>query len=83
MTATSHSPLADYPRLSALGDIFNEQHRFTRSIVEQGFSTFGSAWAAEFEALLQCLLPGESSLAHAAKGYAAFVMSSMRLQAEF
>lgn len=75
--------LVDYPKLAALGKIFNEHYRFTRSIVDRGFSTFGPKWAMEFEELLQRLFPSESSLVHAAKGYAAFVMSSMRLQMEF
>lgn len=75
--------LAAYPKLFALGNIFNKHHRFTRSIVNRGFFTFGAPWATEFEELLQYLFPSEASLVHAANGYSAFVMNSMRLQAEF
>jgi hypothetical protein len=83
MTNASLPSLLPYPKLFELRKIFKDQHRFTRSIVDSGLTTFGARWAAEFEELLQRLFPTESSLVLAARGYATFAMNSMRLQAEF
>jgi len=73
----------NYPCLGALDSVFRERYRFSRDVVDRGFSLFGDAWASEFEELLRRLFPGNERLYSAAKGYSAFAMSSMRLQAEF
>jgi 2-polyprenyl-3-methyl-5-hydroxy-6-metoxy-1,4-benzoquinol methylase len=83
MTSSFPAPCAAYPRLSAMRDVLQAKHRFCRDIIDRGMTAFGKQWADELETLLTTLFPTESALAAATKGYAAFAMNSLRLQARF
>jgi len=72
-----------YPGLAQLAETLHENHRFTGDIVERSAALFGESWAEEFEPVIQALFPGRQPVMSAAKGYAAFAMQSMRLQAVF
>jgi 2-polyprenyl-3-methyl-5-hydroxy-6-metoxy-1,4-benzoquinol methylase len=71
------------PLLAEIRELFRAQHRFSADIVDRAFTTFGDAWADGFEDALVHLFPDVDSRAAAIKGYAAFAMTSLRLQARF
>lgn len=73
----------NYPKLAYLSDVLREKFRFVGGAVPKGYEVFGEVWADEFEYVLSSLFPTENATADAAKGYAAFSMQSMRLQAVF
>lgn len=72
-----------YPALSRLASTFKANHRFAGAIAERGYALFGDIWAGEFEEVISVLCPTAQATVDAAKGYAAFAMQSMRLQAVF
>jgi hypothetical protein len=74
---------AAYPRLTAMRELLQSHHRFSRDILDRGHATFGKPWAVEFESMLQKLFPSADALAAATKGYSAFALDSLRLQARF
>lgn len=77
--------LADtkYPCLAAMADALRRNHRFAADIVNRGAALFGERWAVEFEQVASALFPSPDAVAAATKGYAAFAIGSMRLQAAF
>lgn len=70
-------------KINQLSDKLKAGHKFTGSIVERSYDLFGDEWANEFEKVLVALFPTDEAMMKAAKGYAAFAMQSMRLQAIF
>jgi 2-polyprenyl-3-methyl-5-hydroxy-6-metoxy-1,4-benzoquinol methylase len=72
-----------YPKLGCLSEALRGKFRFVGGAVPRGYEIFGEVWADEFEYVLSCLFPTQTAIADAAKGYAAFSMQSMRLQAAF
>lgn len=72
-----------HPYLALMATILRNKHRFAADSIERGMTLFGKVWATEFEQIVSTLFPSAEAIAAAAKGYAAFVMQSMRLQAAF
>lgn len=72
-----------HPGLVRLTEALRSGHRFAADIVDRSAALFGPRWADEFEAVVSALFPTTEAAAAAAKGYAGFVMQSMRLQAAF
>lgn len=72
-----------FPSLAHVHETFIARHRFSAEIVSRGIAEFGAPWAGDFETLLHALFPSASAREAAVKGYAAFAMHSMRLQAAF
>lgn len=69
--------------LSEIRDLFRQQHRFSADIVDRSLATFGSAWANRFEEAVAAMFAAPAARTAAIKGYAAFAMTSLRLQARF
>ncbi len=57
--------------------------RFARDSVHRAAAEFGPTWAADFSAMLSRFYADDAALLDALKGYAAFVMDSMRRQKRF
>lgn len=57
--------------------------RFARESVRRAAAEFGPAWEADFSAMLENYYGRDEALQDAVKGYAAFVMDSMRRQKRF
>lgn len=57
--------------------------RFAAGIVDRSIRTFGELWATDFERIAAAFLPDQKAVEEAAKGYAAFTIHCMRLQAAF
>lgn len=57
--------------------------RFARESVRRAAAEFGPAWEQDFEAMLERFYASDAALEDAVKGYAAFVMDSMRRQKRF
>jgi SAM-dependent methyltransferase len=74
---------AGHPVLALLRGALRTGHRFAADAVDRCAVLFGARWADEFEHVLGALFPTPEAVAAAAKGYAAFAMQSMRLQAVF
>jgi SAM-dependent methyltransferase len=72
-----------HPGLAQMTDALRTSHRFAAGIVDRSAALFGARWADEFEAVVSALFPTPEAVAAAVKGYAAFAMQSMRLQAAF
>lgn len=72
-----------HPALAGLTDALRTRHRFAAGIVDRCLELFGARWAEEFEQVLSALFPTPEAVDAAARGYAAFAMQSMRLQAAF
>jgi SAM-dependent methyltransferase len=72
-----------HPGLAQVTDALRAKHRFAADIVDRCAALFGSRWADEFELVVGALFPTPDAVAAAVKGYAAFAMQSMRLQAAF
>ncbi|MDP1028811.1 class I SAM-dependent methyltransferase [Sphingomonas sp. KR1UV-12] len=79
-------PLTDgqsRPLLTEIQDLFRQQHRFSADIVDRSFNTFGDVWADKFESAVGVMFNDTAARSAAIKGYAAFAMTSLRLQAKF
>jgi SAM-dependent methyltransferase len=74
---------AQFPALHQMAETLRTNHRFAADIVDRGIAIFGETWAVEFEQVVCSLFPSAETIAKAVKGYAAFAMHSMRLQAIF
>lgn len=72
-----------HPAVAALREALRANHRFAADAVDRGAAQFGAPWADEFEAVVGALFPTAEAVTAAARGYAAFAMRSMRLQAAF
>jgi SAM-dependent methyltransferase len=72
-----------HPGLARMTAALRLKHRFAADIVDRCAALFGARWADEFELVVSALFPTAEAVAAAVKGYAAFVMQSMRLQAAF
>lgn len=72
-----------HPGLAEVSRALRTSHRFAAAIVDRSAALFGPRWADEFELVVSALFPTPEAVAAAAKGYAAFAMQSMRLQAAF
>jgi SAM-dependent methyltransferase len=72
-----------HPALADMRDALRARHRFAADIVDRCAGLFGAPWADQFELVVSALFPTPEAVAAAVKGYAAFVMQSMRLQAAF
>ena len=72
-----------HPGLVRMTEALRSRHRFAADIVDRGAALFGPRWADEFELVVSALFPTTEAVVAAVKGYAAFVMQSMRLQAVF
>jgi SAM-dependent methyltransferase len=72
-----------HPGLARMTDALRTRHRFAADIVDRCAALFGARWADEFELVVSALFPTSEAVAEAVKGYAAFAMQSMRLQAAF
>lgn len=71
------------PMLAEAAELFRVHHRFSADIIDRGFRAFGDSWADEFEEALSHSFTDSDQLGAAVKGYAAFAMTSLRLQARF
>lgn len=71
------------PRVAELQALFDEKHRFSRSLIERAIANFGPHWSLDFEQTLASIFADRGALAAAAKGYAAFAFDSMRRQKAF
>ncbi len=69
--------------LDEMRDFFRTHYRFSVDIVDRALTTFGPTWANSFEDAVTRLFPSSDARAAAVKGYAAFAMTSLRLQARF
>jgi len=69
--------------LAEVTALLKAHHRFAGDIVERSFATFGEQWAQRFHEALGTMFPDGEQLAAAVRGYAAFAMTSLRLQARF
>jgi SAM-dependent methyltransferase len=74
---------ATYPALASMTATLRDRHRFAADIADRCAALFGARWAEEFEVVVDALFPTPEAVAAAVKGYAAFAMQSMRLQAAF
>jgi 2-polyprenyl-3-methyl-5-hydroxy-6-metoxy-1,4-benzoquinol methylase len=72
-----------HPALVRMTDALRTNHRFAADIVDRCAALFGARWADEFELVVGALFPTPEAVTAAVKGYAAFAMQSMRLQAAF
>jgi hypothetical protein len=72
-----------HPALTRMTEALRAKHRFAADIVDRGAALFGARWADEFELVVSALFPTPEAVAAAVRGYAAFAMQSMRLQAAF
>ncbi|NEK94934.1 methyltransferase [Modestobacter muralis] len=72
-----------HPALVSMTDALRANHRFAADIADRCAALFGARWADEFELVVAALFPTPEAVAAAVKGYAAFAMQSMRLQAAF
>ena len=75
--------LESYPLLAAMRHAFKTEHRFSGDIVDRAYAAFGDRWATSFEEAMNRLFPLDDERAAAIKGYAAFAMTSLRLQGRF
>lgn len=82
MTVTRFDKLL-YPTLAHMTEVLQTNHRFSGAAVDRGVALFGEPWVNEFEQVLNALFPTVQAITAAAKGYAAFAINSMRLQATF
>jgi 2-polyprenyl-3-methyl-5-hydroxy-6-metoxy-1,4-benzoquinol methylase len=82
-TTLLRKSLADHQQLDQARALLRSKYRAFADILDRTHSTFGDAWAAEFDALLAALFPTNERLAVALHGYVKFVTDSMRLQAAF
>jgi SAM-dependent methyltransferase len=72
------------PSLSeTVRDVLRAHHRFSGDIVDKAIAAFGAEWRDRFEADVATMFPSDDQLTAAVKGYAAFAMTSLRLQARF
>lgn len=74
---------AQHPLLAEVREQFRSQHRFSADIVDRAFATFGNDWADQFEEAVHTLFREAEAREAAIRGYAAFAMTSLRLQARF
>lgn len=72
-----------HPTLQRIKDDLLSHHRFAAGIIDRSARLFGASWASAFEALASAVFQDPEAIAAAARGYAAFSMQSMRLQAAF
>ncbi|MCZ2836533.1 class I SAM-dependent methyltransferase [Modestobacter sp. VKM Ac-2985] len=72
-----------HPALVCMNEALRVRHRFAADIVDRSVALFGTRWADEFESVVGALFPTADAVAGAVRGYAAFAMQSMRLQAAF
>ncbi|MEU2348203.1 class I SAM-dependent methyltransferase [Modestobacter sp. NPDC049651] len=72
-----------HPLVAGLAGTLRDRHRFAADVVDRCAELFGEPWADEFETVVGALFPTAAAVEAAAKGYAAFAMQSMRLQAAF
>lgn len=77
MLPTASAPVA---RLLAM---MENSARFARESVRRASAEFGQDWEDDFSAMLQNFYGSDIALQDAVKGYAAFVMDSMRRQKRF
>lgn len=77
------SDVSSRPKLARARELFRAHHRFAANIVDRSLETFGSSWADDFDEALAHLFSDDDQLSAAVKGYAAFAMTSLRLQARF
>lgn len=75
--------IGSFPLLVAMRDAFRSDHRFSADIVDRAYSAFGDDWAQVFEEALGRMFHTAEERAAAIRGYAAFAMTSLRLQARF
>ena len=83
MTAPFSLDGGSHPGLAGMTEALRARHRFAAGIVDRCAALFGVRWADEFELVVGALFPTPEAVAAAVKGYAAFAMQSMRLQAAF
>lgn len=76
-------PESGYPTLSQMNEKFRKNHRFSADIIDRGAILFGEKWSVDFEQIASALFTNVDAVAAAVKGYSAFAINSMRLQAEF
>ncbi len=69
--------------VNVVSETLRAHHRFSGGIIEKAVATFGPAWRDRFEADVATMFPTQDALEAAVKGYAAFAMTSLRLQARF
>jgi SAM-dependent methyltransferase len=75
-------PTAPAP-IAKLLTMMESSARFARESVRRAEAEFGPVWAADFSAMLANFYGDDAALQDAVKGYAAFVMDSMRRQKRF
>lgn len=73
----------NFPVLTMVAEALRTHSRFAADIVDRSAALFGEPWAIEFEQVTAALLPNSEAVVAAVKGYSAFTISSMRLQAAF
>lgn len=71
------------PSLVAMREQLRQSYRFSADALDRAGALFGTEWADRFEEALRRLFPTPEALADAIRGYAAFAMTSLRLQARF
>jgi SAM-dependent methyltransferase len=79
--ATSTRP--ETAPIAKLLSLMEGSARFARESVHRASAEFGSTWGSDFSAMLMNFYPSDAALLDAVKGYAAFVMDSMRRQKRF
>lgn len=72
-----------YPTLLRLTEALRTNHRFAADSADRCLARFGDDWADEFELVASALFPTSEAVDAAVKGYAGFIIRSMRLQAAF
>jgi SAM-dependent methyltransferase len=75
-------PTASAP-IAKLLTMMESSARFARESVRRAAAEFGPAWEADFSAMLRNVYGSDVELQDAIKGYAVFVMDSMRRQKRF
>jgi SAM-dependent methyltransferase len=81
-TTASNAPTQTAP-IGKLLTLMEGSARFARDSVHRAAADFGSAWEQDFSAMLANFYASDAALLDAVKGYAAFVMDSMRRQKRF
>jgi SAM-dependent methyltransferase len=74
---------SQYPSFERANSLVRSSFRAFADILNRGRDSFGRAWMAEFEAVLEKVFPSDDQLATAFKGYVKFATDSVRLQAAF
>ncbi len=72
-----------FPLTTLVDELIKTHARFSTNAITRAYDEFGFPWANEFEAVLKAIFSNPMDMEQAIRGYGAFSIKSMRMQAVF